>query len=333
MVILLSLIAVVMFIMTPPVYVQAQETFNLKYGGIHNSNDPMETAPAWWANELEKRTGGRVKIKLYFNSALGQQFDTPKLLRSGIVDIVWLSNAIAEFPMLKILNIHTPYIIPDCDLRKTQEIFWALYDKGFFKELDDFKPLWFQPNDPFYPVLRKKKVTTVEELKGMKMRGLPGTSSELWDALGATAVAMPAADVYTALERGTLDGLMTVPAFVLYTMPLHEVAKYWIWQPMMGGGNLVAMSQKLWNSFPPDIQAIIEKLNKEAEVWYAKSLPTPVQQREMLKEKGWEVYDLSPEVREKWRNGCYPVIEKWAEETEAKGLPARRAIEFLKTAK
>jgi TRAP-type C4-dicarboxylate transport system substrate-binding protein len=255
-----------------------------------------------------------------------------KILRSGIADVGLISNAIADFPMMGILFLHSPYIIPNSDHATSQKVFWTIYNKGLLKELDDFKPLWYQPNAPFYPVFRIKKVTKLEELKGMKMRGLPGIGASIWNALGATAVAMPAADLYTALERGTLDGLMTVPAYVR-NVKLNEVAKYWVWQPMMLGGNLMCITKKLWNSFPPDLQDIVEKLSKEAEAHYVKNSATDAQDREFLQKEGWEVYDLSAEEREIWRKGAYPVVEKWIADNEAKGLPAHQAAEAVKTVK
>jgi TRAP-type transport system periplasmic protein len=330
---LLLIVIGIMIVVYPPASVQAQtKTFSLKYGGFLPAGDAMEATPTWWAQELEKRTGGRVKVTMYYGEALGKQFDVPKLLRSGIADAGQISNAIADFPMMGILFIHSPYIIPNSDHPTSQKVFWTLYNKGLLKELDDFKPLWYQPNAPFYPAFRNKKVTKLEELKGMKMRGLPGMGATIWNALGATAIAMPAADLYTALERGTLDGLMTVPAFVR-SVNLGEVAKYWVWQPMMLGGNLMCISKKLWNSFPPDIQDIVEKVSKEAEAHYVKNQPTTAQDREFLKSKGWEVYDLSPEEQEKWRKAAYPVVEKWIADNEAKGLPARQAVEAVKAIK
>ena len=291
----------------------------------------MEEAPTWWAKELEQRTGGRVKVTLYYNEALGKSFDGPKMLKSGVAEIGEFSHSQPNFPMLKIF--HAPSVLStNADEAKAQEAFWLLYNKGMLKELEDFRPLWWQPTGTFNPIFRNKKVTKLEELKGMKMRGLPGFGAALMDAWGATGIAMPVADVYTALERGTIDGLITVPNFAI-PAKINEVTKYWLWQPAMGGGNLIIMNKKVWESFPPDIQAIVEKLSKEAEVRYAKNQRSPAALKKILADIGWDVYELSPEESARWVKAGYPVVEKWMAENEAQGLPVRQAIGILRSLK
>jgi len=315
----------VTFIAYPSKSVQAQtKTFNLKYTGVYPPTDRFEVTSVWWCRELEKRSNGRVKINLYFNQALGKIYDYPKMLKGGVADIGQFTNAAAEFPVLR--SFHAPYVIPSSV--RSVDAFWTLYYKGFLKELDDFKPLWWQPTDTFYFMFRNKKVTKLEELKGLKIRGLPGFGAEFNEALGATGVAIPGADVYQALERGTVDGLSTVPSYA-QSIKLHEVMKYWLWEPVFSGGNLMCMTKKLYNSFPPDIQVVIEQLNAEARVVFTDSWKTATQDKEAVRKLGWEVYELSPDEHARWKKVGQQVVDKWVAENEAKGIPARQVIELL----
>ena len=56
----------------------------------------------------------------------------------------------------------------------------------------------------------------------------------------------------------------------------------------------LVMNMELWNSFPDDIKAIIEELNKEAEYKFLEEKMTFAEQRQKMEEVGWEVYELAP---------------------------------------
>jgi TRAP-type C4-dicarboxylate transport system substrate-binding protein len=254
-------------------------------------------------------------------------FDQPKMLKGGICDITQLPDVSPDFPLLHIFE--APFVIPT--QARTQEAFWALYYKGLLKEsLKDYKFLWWQAIAPIHlMVLRNKKVTRMEELKGLKIRGMPGLRTAFNEALGATGVAMPTTECYMALERGTLDGLNTAVESAV-SLKFNEVTKYWLWEPVCTGGLMIAMNLKVWNSLPPDIQTIIEQLSAEANYRFKELMPTPAEDRALLKKLGWEVYELSPEERARWHKVAHQVVEKWVAERESKGLPMRQVMEVVK---
>jgi TRAP-type C4-dicarboxylate transport system substrate-binding protein len=131
------------------------------------------------------------------------------------------------------------------------------------------------------------------------------------------------------LERGTLNGLSTTPPFAKLTK-LREVTKYCLFEPLFASGNVVGMTKKLWNSFPPDIQFIMEELNAEARVRYLQTVLTPAQNMDDLKKEGFEVYLLSAQERARWQKAAQPIVDKWVREQEAKGLPAQQVLETIR---
>ncbi|MBN1849590.1 MAG: TRAP transporter substrate-binding protein DctP [Deltaproteobacteria bacterium] len=329
---LFLIVAGMMFMMTSPASVQAQETFNLTYSGFFAPHDQNEVIAIWYCEELQKRTNDRVKIKMYFSEQLGKIFDGPKMLRAGVADIAQFTNATPEFAVLGLTE--APYVVPNpSSVTTSVKAFWTLYDNGLLKELDDFQPLWWQVMEPRNMIFAKKKVTKLEELKGMKMRGLPGMQCALLDAFGSTSVALPSSEVYTALDRGTIEGLITVPAFGIGGK-LFEISKYWLWEDLADGGNIMSMTKKLYNSFPSDIQKIIQQLNGEAQARYAERVKTKmVENKAELQKRGYEVYYLSPEEHEKWKQVAKQVTDKAVADLEARGYPARRAVDALKNIK
>jgi TRAP-type C4-dicarboxylate transport system substrate-binding protein len=304
-----------------------EKTFHLKYAGFMPKGQVMEVTPEWWGKEVEERTGGRVKVDLYFGQTLGKVFDFPKMVRGGVCDMATFTCVGAEFPMLDIFD--APGVVTN--RAKAVDAFWAVYCKGLLQELNDYKVLWFQPSDPMYVILRKKKVDTIEDFKGMKIRSRPGFTTAFIGALEATGMAMPAPDVFMALDRGIIDGLITSAEYAK-SAKLNEVTKYWIWEPSCTGGGalVVAMNRNVWNSLPPDIQAIMEDLNAKARYKFMELFDTPPENRLTLKKLGWEVYELSSGEQTRWLKVAQQVVDKWSAEMVTKGLPAHQVLDTIK---
>ena len=79
------------------------------------------------------------------------------------------------------------------------------YDKFRPKEWDQFRPLAFCASTPAVIGTLTKPVRTLEDLKGLKIRGT-GRIGDIVKALGATPMPLEIVDMYEALRRGVLDG-------------------------------------------------------------------------------------------------------------------------------
>ena len=303
------------------------KTFDLKYAGVLPKGNALAVVPEWWSKEVEKRTGGKVKVTLYHAQALGKGMDYPEMLKGGAMDLASLTNYHPSFPMLQVFDL--PFVAPNRAV--AMDTFYMLYYKGLLEqELQDYKVLWWQPVDPIFVCLRNKKVVNAEQFKGLKVRGQPGPKTEFVKELGATGISMPTPEVYMALDRGIIDGLTTTPEFFSQGK-LYEVAKYWIWEPLCTGGNVVAMNLKLWKSLPTDIKLIVEQLSAEARYRMVDmAFKTPEESRKELQELGAEVYSLSEEERARWHEAGQRVVDEWLRKNEGKGLPASQVLEESK---
>jgi TRAP-type mannitol/chloroaromatic compound transport system substrate-binding protein len=72
----------------------------------------------------------------------------------------------------------------------------------------------------------KKEINTIEDLKGLKMR-IPGFAGEIMAAVGAKPTNIPAGELYTALDRGTIDALEWVGPSLDLRMGFHKIAPYY----------------------------------------------------------------------------------------------------------
>ena len=109
-----------------------------------------------------------------------------------------------------------------------------------------------------YGIMTRFPVSTLEDLKGKKMRTL-GSLNPLFKALGATPVTLVQAELYTALQRKTVDGLVYV-YYGLEDYKYKEVVDYVVFPPvyMIHGGHLT-VNMKAWNKLPDDLKKIVEE--------------------------------------------------------------------------
>jgi TRAP-type C4-dicarboxylate transport system substrate-binding protein len=311
--------------------VLAAETYQLKFTGQWSEDNQQSYPIRRWAKALEERTGGRVKVTLYFNETLGKADTALDMIKSGAADIAGIATAYFPkvFPITDVGLL--PNIVPNQAIGL--EILYATEYQGLMaKELADngVKVLWWQTTDPAYIFFRKSKVTRLEDLKGLKIRTVAGPPVKTMQALGAVGVALPGSEVYMALDRGTIDALCTSPS-AIPMRKYQEVTKYCLWYPTYGGQNMYAMTQKKWNSFPPDIQAIMSELNFRIkydflnELWRTNS-GTP----ESVTKLGLEVYSLSPAEEGRWDAAIQPIYNEWLSEMKSKGFPGREALDLAK---
>lgn len=100
-------------------------------------------------------------------------------------------------------------------------------------------------------------------MKGFKMRST-GAYRPLLTALGATPVEMPAGDVYTALQRGLVDGFGW-PTVGLKSLGLADAIHYRIDPPFYHLANLVLVNNEKWAALSPQSKALLEKMALEYE--------------------------------------------------------------------
>jgi TRAP-type mannitol/chloroaromatic compound transport system substrate-binding protein len=104
----------------------------------------------------------------------------------------------------------------------------------------------------------RNEINSVDDLQNLKMR-IPGFAGEVLAKLGATPVNIPPAELYTALERNTIDALEWVGPSLDLRMGFHKIAPYYYtgWHEP-GSENMFLVNKKKFESLPADLQAILE---------------------------------------------------------------------------
>lgn len=281
-----------------------------------------------WAEEINKRTNGRVKITMFPGGTLTPADKCYDGVVKGLSDIGMsvVSYTRGRFPLTEVIDLPLGY---KSGLAATKLVN-AYYRKFKPKEFDDTQVMYFHAHGPGI-LHTKKPVTKLEDLKGMKIRST-GTVAKIVAALGATPVAMPMPETYDALQKGIAEGVMC-PVEALQGWKLGEVVK----STTLNYGSaytiafFVVMNKEKWNSLPPDIQKVIQEVNEE---WIEKTGKSwdeiDTAGMEFVKKLGNKVVPLSKEEDERWVKAVQSVFDDYVKSMKEKGLPGEEALKFCR---
>lgn len=279
-----------------------------------------------WCREVEKRSNGRVKITYFPGGTLTPAAQTYDNVSKGIADIgeSVFAYTRGKFPLLEVIDLPLGYKSGT----QATSLINAFYAKFKPKEVDDVKVLFLHAHGPGI-VHTKKPVAKLDDLKGMKIRAT-GLAAKIVAALGAAPVGATMPETYDALRTGVVEG----------SMAPFEALKGWKWGEVVNAstmnygsaystGMFVVMNKAKWNSLPPDVQKIFDEVSKEfidkqAKVWDE----IDKEGIDFTKSRGNKTIALSKEEDAKWAEKVRPLLDEYAKNAKAKGLPGDEALKF-----
>lgn len=282
-----------------------------------------------WVDELEKRSGGRIKVEPYFAGALSKQAEVMDSVRNGMADLGEAGYAVSIGNFLfheQLMAVATPsrYTQNTVDLIREME---KSFPKEAEKDWHDTHYLFTHAADAgMFIATRDKAVTSLEQLKGMKI-GVSGggVRAERARALGATVVGIPTPDMYMSLEKGVIDGVL-VDVDLLVSRRIGEVVKHMTLLNMGGACFYMTMNASTYDRLPDDLKSIIDELSGD----YAKTLFSTFWNNSMtdsgnkwVSEMGGQFHVLPAADYEKADKLLTEVDKKaWIGFLSGKGLPA-----------
>ncbi len=295
---------------------------------IHHFLPPQGTIQARvfvpWCEKIGKESGGRIKCQIYPAMQLGgtppQLFDQA---RDGVADIVWTlpTYQAGRFPKSEVFEL--PFMAKNAETGSPA--FWDYVQRNAQEEFKGVKVLALHLHDGSLLHFSQKRVTNLEELKGLKVRAPTRIATRFLTALGAVPVQMPVPQVTESISKGVIDGAM-VPWEVAPALKLQEVTKYHLDNAPNGAKMsnsifVIAMNQAKYDSLPPDLKKIIDAntgIEWSREIGKVFDSTTEPAKKLAAEQKG--VFDvLSPAEYERWQKVTEPVIKEWITEVSAKG--------------
>jgi tripartite ATP-independent transporter DctP family solute receptor len=252
------------FVIAAAISGQASAQTKLKWAHVYETSEPYHTEALWAASEIKKRTNGKYEIDVFPASQLGNENQLNEGLGLGTVDIIYtgVNFAAATYKPLGITG--APFILRDFD-------HWKAYrESKLFTDLAkgyDDKTKHKIVALTYYGqrhVTANKEIKKPEDMKGMKLRVPPAPLFLMFTkSVGANATPIAFAEVYLALQQGTVDGqenpLPTIMAKKFYEVQSHIILSGHITESLV-----TVLGGHVWSKLTPDEQKIFQDVLKQA---------------------------------------------------------------------
>jgi TRAP-type C4-dicarboxylate transport system substrate-binding protein len=282
-----------------------------------------------WCKEVEKRTDGKIYVEYYPGQTLTKARQCYDGVVTGLSDLGFsvLAYTRGRFPVMSAVDLPLGYMSG----KAATQVVNAVYRKFMPKELMDTRVMYLHAHGPGLVHTKDKPVRTLEDLKGMKMRG-HGTSALVLKALGATPVPMPMPELYQSLQKGVVEGAV-YPWEVNKGWKMGEVTKYCTsaFTAAYTTSFFVVMNKDKWNSIPKDLQNVINEINEEwiikhGEAWDS----SDTEGIKYFLSIGGTVIGIEKDEAARWKAAVAPIADDYVAKMKKKGFAnAQEIVDFV----
>ncbi|MBS0536841.1 MAG: sialic acid TRAP transporter substrate-binding protein SiaP [Proteobacteria bacterium] len=236
----------------------------LKWAHVYETSEPYHIQALWAAEEIKKQTNGRYEIGVFPASQLGNENQINEGLSLGTVDIIYTGVAFAGSIHKPLSITNAPYVLRDFNH------FLAYRDSQLFRDIakgyeDKTKHKIMALN--YYGqrhVTANKAINKPEDMKGMKLRVPPAPLFLMFTkSVGANATPIAFAEVYLALQQGTVDGqenpLPTIMAKKFYEVQSHIILTGHITESLV-----TIVGGHVWSKMSDADKKVFEEVLKQA---------------------------------------------------------------------
>lgn len=292
-----------------------------------------------WTQAVAKRSGGYVEFKSHFGGELVSMIDLMRGVGSGLVSIgaPFTGYYPSEFTMEALLGTLTypNFRPPDPPRMAITKILYAdipafseAYKKANVKKI-------FTISCPGWGIVSRVPVSTLSDLKGLKIRTFGTYIPKMLRAAGAVPVTLPFSEVIDALHKRVVDGTF-INLSNARDLKLQDIAKHIV---MCGSdgipGHVIpyayVMNLDEWNKLPSNIKRIMLEEGKRVEMKYAHfSAKEQLIAAKQMEKTGATLHMLSKKDLSEWANRCGDFESVAAKDLDRKKLPGTKTMALIK---
>lgn len=274
-----------------------------------------------WANSIKEKTGGELEFKPFAAKEVVGDFELLDGVKNGVLEamnsftLYWAG----KLPATAFLSSYT------LGLRYPHEWDIFFYSKDGLKMAREI----FAKQGLYYVgrihhganiIHSKKPIRSIQDFKDLKLRVPGGMIAETFAAAGAKTTLLPGGEVFSALEKGTIDAADYTGPAVNWDLGFQQVTKY----ISMGPSGLMSVYQPVdlmdfcvgmnhWNALSPKMKQFLQD---EIDV-YSNQHHAAIQKADMeawpkFEQVGTEVNRLSAEDVDAFTDIAVPIWFKWA---------------------
>lgn len=254
-----------------------------------------------FAYMVEKYTDGRIKIDYHAGGEIVPAMQVYDAAGQGIIDFGQACPCVSKSKAYAAQWF--------CDAPAAQspieEIIWYYNGGGkalleeFFHKRYNAHPLPMMAITTEIWIYSNKKINTIEDLMGLKMRAA-GVRGEVLTKMGASVVVLPGSEMVPAMERGVIDAMEYASLNCTFNLGFLDVTKYLYMHPYKSTSpmNMWAVNLDRWNELPEDLKEAVERASRDA---YLRSLTWGMEQdfltmKKAVEEKKCQILTLPEKV-------------------------------------
>lgn len=252
----------------------------LCYGEVNQEGHIMTESAKYFAGRVEELSGGRMVVEIYPSGQMGDDAQCYDAMKMGALDLYRGNSAsLAECGELMISALALPYLFRD------REHFWKVCKSDLGREI-------------------------LEDMKNRKIRmQISDLMEDTVSALGAKAVPISYAELYTALESGSVEGAENPPVSY-YCNRFYEVAPYYVKDCHTYAPGVILASQVTWKNLTQEQRQVLLKAAELTQEYNKREIEQADEQAyKNLEWMGVEITEV--EDPEAWREAMKPVYEKY----------------------
>ncbi len=285
----------------------------IRWGHLQGKDHPLSAGVNKFAEIVAHKSGGKLKVREFPNSALGSETQEQSALQGGTQEMMsasttTLAGIVKEFGVLDFSFLFANEKEAD-----------ALLDGAIGKRLMDMLPahglvgLAYWENGFRNVTNSKRPIARPEDLDGLKIRVMQNpVYLETFKAVRANPIPMAFGELFTALETKTVDAQEN-PYSIILANKFNEVQKYLSVTRHSYNTFIVLMSKKFWDKLSPKEKQILQDAAIEARA-YERQVSRADSSKALaeLKAKGMQVNELPPAELARMRTLLKPVSDKFA---------------------
>jgi TRAP-type transport system periplasmic protein len=231
----------------------------LVYATPYSPNHPFSRADQQWMDFVEQRSGGTLRIRPNWSGTLLSSEHSLIELRRGVADI-GLITPIYVKGGAHLIRVQSGFYSGTDSVEEQVALYHCLEQRSpqFATELEGLKVLAVQGGNLPGIITRERPLRQLADLRGQRLRAPTELLHVLRD-LGADPVNMPMGDVYSALAKGVIDGVIA-PTDTFKSLHFAEVSRYFtMLQIPRGAYPARAMSTRRWQALSSAHRAVLEE--------------------------------------------------------------------------
>ena len=314
-------------------YASNAEARVIKAGIGLNEKSPQYQGLVKFKEIVEKESKGRLEVKLFANSQLGDDTKMMTSLRAGTLEMTCPSTAPIAGLDKKWMVFDLPFLFPNEDI--ADKVLDGPFGKKYLESLSahGIIGMAFWENGFRQLTNSAREVKAPGDMKGLKIRTMENpVHLASFKALGANPTPMPFSEVFSAMQQKTIDGQEN-PSTTNFLQKFYEVQKFSTLTGHFYSPFVFMFSKKLFDTLPKEDQQIILKAAQEAGVYERKvNRETMNEAVAGMQKAGMTVTKLTPDQQKAFMEATKDIAKQFETEIGVDNVQAIRA-EIAKYAK